>query len=403
MKTRKKNHLYRKKSKTRKQLIRKKVTKISNNTPKIIMSLSNKIYNIENKCKHNGKGININASPLVSYTPSINQQLVSLKSASRMPLIDCNTKEAFKMKEPLKIQINEDAQEKKICVPYFDEKAKLWLLQNLKANKHVKFERIIPPIQSDANCWFNTMFVTLFVSDKGRKFFHFFRQLMIEGKQSDGTPLSADLANAFALFNFAIDACLTGNKYAYKLNTNPIIKEIYNAVPDSYKETLRYIRNVGQAGNPLNYYMNLISFLNNHDLEVLFMHSQGEQWLSNIQQQFSHLKKPPHCIIIEIFDNDAVKVKNKQLDFTIDSYKYSIDSVVIRDIDQNHFSSLLTCEKEDIGYDGMSFHRLVKMKWRPYLNINHTWGFKESRDIDNKLLKWNFQKSYQLLVYYRVK
>jgi hypothetical protein len=68
----------------------------------------------------------------------------------------------------------------KNCVPYYEPKAVKFLLKNLSANKHIKIDKIIPPIQSQSNCWFNTMFVTLFVSDKGRKFFHFFRQLMIE-------------------------------------------------------------------------------------------------------------------------------------------------------------------------------------------------------------------------------
>jgi hypothetical protein len=42
------------------------------------------------------------------------------------------------------------------------------------------------------------MFVTFFVSDKGRKFFHFLRQLMIEGKQKNGAIIPSKLIR-FAL------------------------------------------------------------------------------------------------------------------------------------------------------------------------------------------------------------
>ena len=119
-------------------------------------------------------------SMIESYSPSINEKLITLKSTKRRPLINCNTKNAFLNKEPLDISIENK------CYPYHSKEAKDFLLKNLAANKHINPEKIVTPIQSLGNCWFNTMFITLFVSDKGRKFFHFFRQLMIEGVQSNG-------------------------------------------------------------------------------------------------------------------------------------------------------------------------------------------------------------------------
>ena len=159
--------------------------------------------------------------------------------------------------EPLQIGISEKLFGKN-CVPYYDPTAVKFLLKNLSANKHIKIDKIIPPIQSQSNCWFNTMFVTLFVSDKGRKFFHFFRQLMIEGIQADGSSIPLKLRNGFALLNYAIECCLTGNKYAYILNTNAIINNIYTNIPQSYKDKLPYITNIDEAGNPIRYYDSLI-------------------------------------------------------------------------------------------------------------------------------------------------
>ena len=54
------------------------------------------------------------------------------------------------------------------CYYYYSPEAKRFLLHNLAANKHIDPKKVIPPIQSHSNCWFNAMFVTFFVSDKGR-------------------------------------------------------------------------------------------------------------------------------------------------------------------------------------------------------------------------------------------
>jgi hypothetical protein len=104
-------------------------------------------------------------SMIQSYSPSINEKLITLKSAERQPLINCNIDNAFLNKEPLEISINDK------CYPYHSRVAKDFLLKNLAANKHINPKQIITPIQSQSNCWFNTMFTTLFVSDKCRKFF----------------------------------------------------------------------------------------------------------------------------------------------------------------------------------------------------------------------------------------
>ena len=117
------------------------------------------------------------------------------------------------------------------------------------------------------------MFVTFFVSDKGRKFFHFFRQLMIEGKLQDGSLIPKNLRDAFALLNFGVDACLTGNEYAYKLDTNSIIHLIYKNIPKSKKKKLPYIVDVNNAGNPIYYYKNIIEYLNNDSIEMLLINN----------------------------------------------------------------------------------------------------------------------------------
>jgi hypothetical protein len=55
-----------------------------------------------------------------------------------------------------------------------------------------------------------------------------------------------------------------------------------------------------------------------------------------------------------------------------------------------------------MGYDGASFHRLVPLQWKHRMNSNIDWEFEGTNDYDGTPLKWNFMKSYQLLIYYRV-
>ena len=343
-----------------------------------------------------------------SYSPTVNDELVMLQSISREKVIDCNNENAFKLKEPLHIGIS-GKYFGKDCVPYYDTKAVKYLLKNLSANKHIKIDKIIPPIQSQSNCWFNTMFVTFFVSDKGRKFFHFFRQLMIEGVQANGEAIPSKLRNGFALLNYAIDVCLTGNNYAYILDTNAIIRNIYENIPESYKQKLPYITNVDESGNPVRYYGSLIHYLHNKSIQLTFIQNTNDKWKEKVMTEIEKQTHLPHIIILEIFDGanrtpgESGRTTNKPKSFNVKGAKYMLDSCVIRDTTQQHFSATLTCENKEMAYDGMSFHRLVPNQWKHHINSDISWGFDGSNNSDGTPLKWNFTHGYQMLIYYRVK
>ena len=409
---RKKTHKYlktHKKHKTRKHY--KHFKRLPNRNARYINEISQIIFvNSPVKMPPLADSVSIieqNKGP-TSYSPTVNKELVMLQSMERENVHDCNNEKAFELKEPLQIGIPGKIFGK-TCVPYYDDKAVKFLLKNLSANKHVNPEKIVPPVQSQSNCWFNTMFVTLFVSDKGRKFFHFFRQLMIEGLQSNGESIPNNLRNGFALLNYAIDACLTGNKYAYILDTNAIIRNIYEVIPDSYKDKLPYLTDIGEAGNPMRYYGSLIHYLNNKSIQLLFIKDASEKWKEMILNDLEKEKHLPHFIILEIYDGTNKTsgksgiVTNKPRSFFVKGGKYSLDSCVIRDISQQHFSSVLTCENDEMAYDGMSYHRLINLSWKKYINSNFSWGFDGSNDSDGTPLKWNFTHGYQMLLYYRVK
>ncbi len=336
-----------------------------------------------------------------SYSPTINNDLITLKTIPRKELLDCNIDAAYNLKEPLQIGIPGKLYGK-YCHYYYTPEAKKFLIKNLSANKHVVINKIVPPIQSKGNCWFNAMFVTFFVSDKGRKFFQFLRQLMIEGKQKDGKEIPDKLRDAFALLNFAVDACLTGNEYAYKLNTNSIIELIYKGIPASYKKQIPYIFNVDDAGNPILYYVSIMNYLNNNSIQLLFIRNTNSKWKDMLAESISKMTHLPHIIVLEIFEKNATDFNPKPLTFKVNSAKYQIDSAVIRDITKQHFCSTITCEGKEMAYDGMSFDRLVPLEWKHKLNSNIDWQFEGTLDHDNTPLEWNFTKSYQMLIYYRV-
>jgi hypothetical protein len=411
-------HKKTRKNRNKPKKIQKKYTKkiinnfiIQNKTPLLVRKVSEKIS--DQVTDYNDIDYNDFFIPHLfnkknnktSYSPTINKEIVTLKTIPRQKIVDCNNKLAFELKEPLQIGVPGAIYGKK-CFDYNTIEAKKYLLKNLAANKHIIISQIVPPIQLEANCWFNAMFATFFISDKGRKFFHYFRELMIKGKQKDGQIIPEALRNAFALLNFGIEACLTGNKYAYELNTNSIIHQIFLSIPKEYRSNYSYIVDTKKASNPLMYYMSIINYLNNNSILILLVKNCNSNWKEQVSKLISSIKLP-HIIVFEVFDNnktagDSGTFLNKPLSFDLKDAKYSLDSAVIRDKSGQHFCSTITCEHEEMGYDGMSFHRIVPLKWKDKLNSNFTWQFEGSEDYDKTPLEWSFTHGYQLLMYYRV-
>ena len=97
----------------------RRVHLLKSTTPKNIQYLSSLISDeIDDK-----------ARGLSSYSPTINEELVSLKSITRENIMGCNNDPAFELLEPLQIELSGDNK----CVPYYDKRAKKLLLHNLSA------------------------------------------------------------------------------------------------------------------------------------------------------------------------------------------------------------------------------------------------------------------------------
>jgi len=325
-----------------------------------------------------------------SYRPTINNDLVSLKSIDRDENITlCNLKNYQLNIHTKTLLIDIDGE----CISVFEDKAKKYLLKQLQASKHLNMKKIYAPKQDESNCWFNSMFILFFISDKGRQFFHYFRTLMIIGKLPNGDKIPLKLRNGFALLNYYIETCLTGlDEGKIHMNTNEIIKYIYFYIG----HTSYNIYNFKQNGNPLYYYHALVNYMS---LKSINMFSLPTYRLTtpipvNITTLFNFGKTPPHIIAIEYGNDNNYKHKTLELEF--DGFKYKLDSCCIRNVSKNHFTALLTCNGIDYGFDGASSTRLLPMKWKDKLNSTISFKFGTSST-------YNFTTSYQMLFYYRIK
>ncbi len=335
-----------------------------------------------------------------SYSPNINQKLLSLKTLKKSKISQC---------DDMSIKI------KNKCYKYNTVKVKKKLLKELIASKHLDCGKFIAPKQYLSNCWFNTMFVSFFFSDKGRKFFRFLRQLMITGEKIDGSKIPNELHMVFFQFNLFIEACYNqtrnnfkNNNLLKKYNSNTLIAILYKIL----KKNNIYVYNVDEPGNALYYYSKLIQYLHYNPLCILKIPVSGNTCDNKyIQNQFmnnniniENIKldnTTPEIIIIELIDNISNGVKDKPVNISLTDNNnninnYILDSAIVRDTTQNHVCSLLTCNKVEKKFDGASYSRLSNFKWKHLINKNKHWTFKGVK------LEWNFMNSYQILFYYKV-
>jgi hypothetical protein len=334
-----------------------------------------------------------------SYAPTVNKRLVSLRTTKRKTIRSkkCN-QNPFLVKnyDDFKIELNG------VCYSFFERPAIDFLLHNLSANKHIDPNTLITPKQYDANCWFNVMFVTFFISDKGRSFFHFLRQLMITGVQSNGSVIEPELWKTFSLLNYFVDISAKGDPLAKNINTNSIVLKLYHVIKHKTK-----IYKTSEAGNPVVYYKTIINYLNNQDINILQIYCDPN-WKKSLEVQLSKFLKQthgkmPHIILLEFSSSVSNSVdKTRTTEMIINQKTYRLDSACIIDVEREHFSSCLTLEKEDYMYDGMSNHQLVKKPWKSLLNSNVEWSFAGSTNYDRTLKKWCFLNSYHILFYYMV-
>ena len=360
--------------------------------------------------------VSANLSQKRSFSPSINKRLTSLKDGIQSNVFGCDSEDTEKLlkkkgelwnqvdiaKDNVMVKVGSKSNGEPICVPWFSVKAKKVLLDNLKNTKKFDCSNIIGPLQIRSNCWFNTMLMTFFVSDKGRKFFRHFRQLMITGKLIDGENIpNRNLRKGLFLLNMTIDALnnQTGISKEIALgaliDTNTLINRIYKSLPIKDRRKYPRIKRSDESNNPLSYYENLITYLNSGSLVIHNLHNL-QDFKNLLKGHFVWKEtKMPDIIIASIHDDE--EARNSPLTFNLKGNIYSLDSAIIRNNEKYHFCSLLTCNGKEYGFDGASFSRLSEFSWKSLINEDQDWTFAGSEDM-----LWNFMKGYKLLFYYRV-
>jgi len=358
-----------------------------------------------------------------SYIPSINNKL-QIRSLRTLPQLSISLCDSL-------LELNISTTNNDVCLPYNSNKVKDILLHNLKASKHLDVTKFIPPVQFLSNCWFNTMFVTFFFSDKGRVFFRFFRELMITGRKVDSTLIPEEFAKIFFILNLFIEASYNQssksnilfnkiNSLTDKLNTNYFVYHIYKIINNPAKSIsptllitnsnkIYNIPDIEDPGNPLTYYETILKYLKYNTLK-LFKHSITKTININdvIQKKYStsSINVIPDIVIIEdfqsgtLFDN-IIKLTDAQNN----TYNYVLDAIIITNKDHfdpkanSHFVSVLTVNKEEYKFDGSSLSKLSRFEWKKMINQDKDWTFKEDPEYEPE--RYNFTKGYKIMFYYR--
>jgi len=281
------------------------------------------------------------------------------------------------------------------------KKIKKILIKNIVKFNKINPKNIIPPRQCYSNCWFNVLFMMHFISDKGRKFFEPMRLLMIRENYNKSLIKTTDIekfSKALFLFNIAIDSVLTGSSFAKKLDTNELITYIY----DSIKVKKSWIKKKGEFGNSLDYFLALMKLIYKQEFINFIILNK----LININSilyipNTIKLKYLPELIIIEIYDEPSKKITNKQstifIEFQDKKYRYSLDSICLRDINKQHVGCFITLNKEDYFFDGDSKNRIKKQSWNNETLLNSSKIVKFNKTD----AKFNLMSGYQILYYFR--
>ena len=374
----------RKRKKRQKQT--RKATVIPNSTPKKNIILKNRVK----KC------VGSSSSTIShSFSPSINKKIRQQQTIYRKnnKIFECQ-KDYIKV-----IQTNKPKCSK--CIHFKKTKAQKTMLQNLLSKDKISCKKITAPKQLLANCWFNVFFFAFFISDRGRKFFRYLREIMITGKNRHGKKIIDDyIASTFFHFNLLIEAAIQGNDLARLMDTNIIIRELSTLVKWNFPK-------VDTSWSPLEFYDSIINYLHDDPHHILYVYpTKIEQFPhknnSVIQKYKSKYKKLPNIIIILIDDKTSCKIKNTPVVFTLSSSqdggtKYVLDSIIIRDTKQQHFVCCITCNDKGYVFDGESFSRINPFKWTLSINKDKKWKFKSPFSTH-----FNFMKGAQYLIYYRV-
>ena len=312
----------------------------------------------------------------ISYSPQVNKLLDSLQSLSENPAtFSCENNQQIKIKKGSKVE----------CVDWESKEAQNAMLHNLK-RKHINFSNVVAPANIDKNGWFNVYFMAFFISDKGRLFFRFFRQIMITGKMisEDSKPIKPELRWPLFLLNYYIESSILGKgdpeNFASQMNTNTLVREIGGALSKIYST---HAFNTETTSNPLNLYMAFTKFLGN---QVMFKPVRPSALKeSHMVKHIGHgiRSGSGFAELLAVFVDPGKKKKDMQKRYTytdkdFGNFTYALDSIIMLSKDKTQWAALITGNKKGYAFDGNSFSRLTPYEWKNKINSSEEFTFEGS-------------------------
>ena len=341
-----------------------------------------------------------------------------------------------------------------------------WVLWNSKAAKDMMLRNFRNPIvinctdvrgpkQYFSNCWFNTFFMSFFISDKGRNTYRHLRQTMITGiiPQTDNAKqvhIRAPYRKPMFYMNALIESCLQGlgSIRTTLYDTN----EIVNGLNAASKRVMREKKSpsaiyapsfpkLKEYSNPITFYNKLLAALeqkNRRDLvrfgvahiefkeiKAAFGGQGGEEIRQMILDRDILSKYPkgvvPHCICVENHEFINIPAAAKKIlnwwvkkgrashgfkdsftlkDNTGKKHTYALDSSVLRTVNKRHFGCFLTCGSNEFMFDGARPNtQLTPVEWKKYAA-----GYSQTviTDPETPNLSYSFSTSYHASFYYLV-
>jgi hypothetical protein len=367
------------------------------------------------------KNIYSNTTTFSSFSPHVNKELNLKSERNKSISIEDSNNFLDKWDENsthAKIYINDK-------LVKTNQRSAVDFLRNTLKNEEsnlIDIDKMIGPKQIDSNCWFNTLFMSIFVSDKGRKFFKFFRYLMIIGYTKNGyqnnKQIPSKIWDLFGHLNLAISAVLSGHNKSDTFDSNTIIQKVHDSIIiDNYNYLVNvenkevyvgdkaYLPNVGDYGYPLHFLKTILSYLSDNSLGILFLSN-----LDNLGFKMKHYIEdvhiPPPDIVVHQIDYESAETIQKEKSIILTNIEYTLDSAIILDTTSNHFACFFTYKNKECVFDGdTNGGSISEMQWKHLLNEDENIHLNEHEQgqADPDEYKWNFKKGSISLMYYRTK
>jgi hypothetical protein len=253
------------------------------------------------------------------------------------------------------------------------------------------------PIQKNNNCWFNSVLVSLFLSDLGSKFSKDARHHMIFKAGKDGKQISnTHTRKAFKKLNQRIEGILDGKAE----HTNDIVAQLhrggYEMDEGDFGTPNEFIKELYPPFGLEKYYEEVYVWIERKTpVKAIIENNYRHQRVAAMQQGVSYHQPKPKQYAIYCY-GELAGLLNKEKEFTIDGQKYKLDSIILHDTNKVHYTCAFTCNGKGYFYDGFGKKKktVSTLNWMNMLNTN--------RNFQLSSYKFNFMTCAILMFYYAV-